>query len=260
MARRSSRCARSSQAGSSTTPGPDAMTGAPAVGLVAAWQVEEGTRRDVPGIVLGEDDFTLTAEIEVPAATRSGIGDVAALFDPDSRRGFSIGLNHGSPCGNHGNDRNLFFGIDAGTEPLVTDHGQPSPATIMVCALAVFEGALYAATWETGPESLGHVYRLAGKRWIDCGAVGGANAVTRLAVHDAHLYAGASRLRGGGSGMPDSPNTAPGGHVYRYDGDDAWVDVGGLDGAGSVARLVPHGGDLYAIPMYSQGLLPPRPH
>jgi hypothetical protein len=73
-------------------------------------------------------------------------------------------------------------------------------------------------------------------------------------VHEGHLYAGTSRLRGGGSGMPDSPNTAPGGHVYRYDGDDAWVDVGGLDGADSVAGLVPHGGDLYAIPMYSEGL------
>ena len=231
------------------------MTDAPALGgPVGAWEVEEGTRRDVPGIVLGTDDFTLTARIDVPAATGSGIGDVAALFDAASRRGFSIGLHHGSSCGNHGNDRNLFFGIDAGTEPRAADHGQPSPATIMVCALAVFEGALYAATWETVPEARGHVYRLAGERWIDCGAVGDANAVTRLAVYEGQLYAGTSRLRGGGSGMPDSPNTAPGGHVYRYEPDASWVDVGGLDGADSVAGLVPHAGDLYAIPMYSEGL------
>ena len=171
-----------------------------------------------------------------------------------TRRGFSIGLHHGSPCGNHGNDRNLFFGIDGGTEPRFTDHGRPSPTTIMVCALAIFEGALYAATWESASEATGHVYRLDGDRWIDCGTPGGANAVTRLAVHDGHLYAGASRLRGGGSGMPDSSNTVPGGHVFRYQGGDAWLDLEGSRARTRSPGLVPHGGDLYAIPMYSEGL------
>jgi hypothetical protein len=78
--------------------------------------------------------------------------------------------------------------------------------------------------------------------------------VTRLAVHDGGLYAGVSRLRGGGSGLPDSANQNPGGRVLRYEGGTDWSDCGQLDGADSIAGLVPFDGDLYAIPMYSEGL------
>jgi len=205
-------------------------------------------------IALGSSEFTLTAWIRAPIDARTSLGDLAALFDPEGRRGFSIGLHHSSPCGNHGNDRNLFFGIDAGSEVRWSDLGRPSPSTIMVCALAAFEGDLYAATWESGASEIGGVYRLDGEAWTDCGTPGGANAVTRLAVHRGHLYAGSSRLRGGGSGMPDSTNDRPGGHVFRFEGGTGWSDRGGLEGADSIAGLVPFAGDLYAIPMYSEGL------
>jgi hypothetical protein len=212
-------------------------------------------RLEVRGEVrLGSSEFSLTAWILAPIDARTSLGDVAALFDPDARRGFSIGLHHSSPCGNHGNDRNLFFGIDAGSEVRWSDLGRPSPSTIMVCALAVFEGDLYAATWESGASDIGHVYRLDGEEWTDCGTPGGANAVTRLAVHRGHLFAGSSRLRGGGSGMPDSTNDRPGGHVFGFEGGTAWSDHGALDDADSIAGLVPFAGDLYAIPMYSEGL------
>ena len=206
------------------------------------------------GTALGARDFSLTAWINVAASSRTVIGDIASQFDAHGRTGFSLGLSHSSPCGNHGNDRNLFFGIDAGSEVHWTDHGRPSASTIMVCALAVHDGELYAATWEAGSSDVGHVYRLDDGAWIDCGAPWDANAVTRLAVHDGHLYAGISRLRGGGSGMPDSANQLPGGRVLRFQGGTKWADCGQLDDADSIAGLVPFDGELYAIPMYSEGL------
>ncbi|MEA2654198.1 MAG: hypothetical protein QOI37_1425 [Chloroflexota bacterium] len=214
----------------------------------------EATRLELDGPAIGEADFTVTAWVLATQRSRSTIGDAVAMFDPVERRGFSLGVNHSAPCGTHGNDRNLFFGIDAGTEPRWTEHGMPGAATIMVCALAVHEGDLYAGTWEAGTEQVGHVYRLQADGWADCGAPWNANAVTRLAVHDGRLYAGVSRLRGGGSGMSDSINQNAGGRVLRYEGGRVWSDRGQLEGADSIAALVPFDGDLYAIPMYSEGV------
>ncbi len=135
-----------------------------------------------------------------------------------------------------------------------TDHGRPSASTIMVCALAVHNGSLYSATWEAGQSDTGHVYRLEDETWVDCGTPGEANAVTRLAVHAGGLYARTSRLRAGGSGMSKSTNPAAGGRVPRYEGGREWSDVLRLDGADSIAGLVPFAGELHAIPMYSEGM------
>jgi hypothetical protein len=182
------------------------------------------------------------------------LGDVVAWFDPRGRRGFNLALEHGSPCGSHGNDRTAWFGIDAETAPVLTDHGRPGDATVMVCSLAAHEGSLYAATWEQGPGPRGHVYRFDGGTWVDCGSPWDANAVTRLAVHGGALYAAVSRLRGGGSGLEDSANQNPGGRVLRYEGGQTWSDMGQIDGADAIAALVPYAGSLYAAPMYSEGV------
>ncbi len=205
-------------------------------------------------LAIGLMDFSLALTIRTNDRPTTGLGDIAAAFERPERRGFSVGFHHGAPCGNHGNDRNLFFGLDAATEPRWTDHGRPSPETIMVCALAVHDDGLYAATWEGGPSDRGHVYRRSAVGWVDCGAPWDANAVSRLAVHDGRLYAGVSRLRGGGSGMPDSANRGPGGRILRYEGGREWADCGQLEGADSIAGLVPFAGELYAIPMYSEGV------
>ena len=199
-------------------------------------------------------ELTVAARINVPTTTTSVLGDVVSWFDPARRHGFVLGLEHGSPCGSHGNDRTAWFGVDTGTEPHLTDHGRPGEATVMVCSLAAFDGALYAATWEAGPAPRGRVFRLGAGGWEACGAPGEANAVTRLAVHAGALYAGTSRLRGGGSGLEDSANQAPGGRVLRYEGGQDWVDLGGPAGADSIAALVPFAGSLYAAPMYSEGV------
>lgn len=208
----------------------------------------------VAGGGIGTGDFTVRATIDVPGRPGSGLGDVAAMYDGPSRRGWTLGFLDSSPTGNHPNDRELFFGLDAGTTPEWTDLGSPSPAALMVAGLAVLDGVLYAATWEGPPSDRGHVYRLDAGGWTDCGSPWNCNAVTRLAVHDGRLYAAVSRLRGGGSGMPDSANQQPGGRVLRYEGGTDWTDLGGLGDADSVAGIVPWRGDLYAIPMYSEGL------
>jgi hypothetical protein len=203
---------------------------------------------------IGTSDFTVSGWIRTPPGPTTNLGDILAALDPASRRGFTLGVLDSSPTGNHGNDRELTFGLDAGTTPAWTDLGRPSASTIMVAGLAVLDGALYAATWEGPPSDRGHVYRLEVGGWVDCGAPWDCNAVTRLAVHAGHLYAGVSRLRGGGSGMPDSANQGAGGRVLRYEGGSDWSDLGQLGDADSVAGIVPWGDDLYAIPMYSEGL------
>ncbi len=200
------------------------------------------------------DGCTISAWVHPAAAPTTVLGDVVSWFDADQRQGFTLGLEHGSPCGSHGNDRTAWFGVDTGAPPVMTDHGKPGDASVMVCSLAAFDGSLYAATWEDGPAPRGRVHRLGDGGWVDCGSPWDANAVTRLAVHEGALYAGVSRLRGGGSGLDDSANLSPGGRVLRYEGGQSWVDMGALDGADSVAGLVAFGGSLYAIPMYSEGL------
>lgn len=210
---------------------------------------------EVPGIRgLGTTDFTIGLWVNANARPTSALGDLAASFDPSTRRGFTLGFQHSNVCGSHANDRNLFFGLDAGCSPRWTDHGSPSDAAIMIYAVAVHDDQLYASTWEDSTAPLGHVYRLEGDTWVDCGSPWDSNAVTRLAVHEGHLYAGVSRVRGGGSGRRDSLNQNPGGRILRYEGGTDWSDCGQLEGADSVGGLVPFDGALYAIPIYSEGV------
>lgn len=204
---------------------------------------------------LADGDLTVSAWVNAAARPTTVLGDVVARFDPVTRCGFTLGFEHGSPCGSHGNDRTAWFGVDAGSDPQLADHGRPgADSTVMVCSLAAFDGSLYAATWEAGSSPRGHVYRMDGGAWVDCGSPWDANAVTRLAVHEGALYAGVSRLKGGGSGLEDSANQAPGGRILRYEGGDRWADMGQLEGADSVTALVTFGGSLYAAPMYTEGL------
>lgn len=231
--------------------GPSAVpgTGRPCARLTGAGRLEVPAADGLPA-----GDLTVAAWVNAAAAPTTVLGDVVSWFDPRARRGFNLALEHGTPCGSHGNDRTPWFGVDAGTVPELADHGRPGDATIMVCSLAVHDGDLYAATWEQGPAPRGHVYRLEANRWVDCGSPWNANAVSRLAVHEGALYAGVSRLKGGGSGLEDSANQQPGGRILRYEGGQDWSDQGQLEAADSVTALVTYAGSLYAAPMYSEGV------
>lgn len=229
----------------------------PAMSGRVAWIGAGRSHLEVPTLGrMGSDDFSIALWVNAAARPTAALGDLASSFDQVGRRGFTLGFQHGAVCGSHRNDRNLFFGIDAGSEPRWTDHGRPSESAVMIYALVVHDDYLYAATWEehSSSEARGHVYRLEGQQWVDCGSPWDCNAVTRLAVHDGHLYAGVSRVKAGGSGRPESTNLKPGGRILRYEGGVEWTDFGGLEGADSVAGLVPFAGELYATPLYSQGV------
>ncbi len=187
-------------------------------------------RREVPATPVlrpGTNDFTLSLWLNLADPLDDSPGDLVTLFDPATRNGFNLTVQDPSgACSSMANTRNLFFGLDAGTQPRWTDCGRPGNSQ-MVWALTVFQGALYTGTWEPGAGEAGHVYRYSGgTNWVDCGAPDPCNAVTALAVFRGELYAGVARYSGAGSHLPPSSNQHPGGRVYRYAGGKRWVDCG----------------------------------
>lgn len=204
-----------------------------------------------PRLGLGTGDFTLAVWAHTEGALDDVLGDLVSKYDPATRRGLNWGLRSGAGTTNsQSNDRNLQFGIDAGTEPAWSDVGRPGNA-VYVMAMAVHDGALYVGTCEAGAGETGHVYRYdGGSSWVDCGSPDRSNAVTSLAVHDGKLYAGTGRYRLAGSSLPESTNANLGGKVFRYDGEGAWADCGRLTDAEAVGGLVVFRGDLYASSLY----------
>ncbi|MCC6488751.1 MAG: hypothetical protein IT364_14730 [Candidatus Hydrogenedentes bacterium] len=188
---------------------------------------------EVPGTLapaFRAQDFTVSVDIFVEEPLDDAPGDILTSFDPDARRGLNLGLATYSGVGNsQPNYRNLYFGIDNGQlEPEWTDCGRPGNA-VLVFGFAVHEGALYAGTCEPLEGEAGHVYRYDGDgKWTDCGSPDASNAVAALAVCNGSLYAGTSWYDTTGSALPASPNTTPGGRIYRYEGSQEWAFCGAL--------------------------------
>ena len=183
-------------------------------------------------------------------------GDILSKFDPATRTGLNFGtLNYAGVTAAQAHHRNLHFGIDDGLqEPSWVDCGRPGN-NLRVYSLAVYNGDLYTGTFEWGADESGHMYRYAGGHaWEDCGSPDPCNTVASLAVYKGELYGGVSRYKAGGSALEDSPNKHPGGAIYRYTGDATWEYCGRLEGADSIAGMAVYNGELYAIPLYSQGV------
>jgi len=198
----------------------------------------------------GTNDFTLALWVHLDARQDDSPGDLVTLFDPVRRNGFNLTIQHqAGACTSMANTRNVFFGLDAGTEPRWTDCGRPGNNRL-VFALAVFQGHLYAGTWEPGEGEAGRVWRYAGgTNWVDCGAPDRCNAVSALAVFNGALYAGVARYSGAGSQLSPSPNMHPGGRVWRYAGGTRWVDCGRLGDAELVMGMTAFQDRLYATAM-----------
>ena len=242
-------------------------------GRGACVQVRESAFR--PGV----GPFSVAAWVHTEAVLGDAVGDIVSQFNAQTRTGFHLGVQcFAGVTSAQANDRHVYFGVDAGTEAAWEDCGRPGEA-VFVCALAVCEGDLYAGTFETGAGQAGHVYRYAGDgAWADCGSPDPCNAVTSLAVFEGRLYAGVSHYRAAGSSLSESENLHPGGRIYRYEGGKAWVDCGKLGASGGTAQtaaysdylqrfvgwkpeevdaihgLAVYEGQLYAIPMYHQGV------
>lgn len=213
---------------------------------------------EIPGaaaIGLGTGDFALALWVHTARDVDDVLGDLVCQFDPAARRGFHLSLmSYAGVAMSQSNDRNVFFGIDAGKATPWTDCGRPGNA-LYVCALCVHDGHLFAGTYEGGPGEKGRVYRYSGgQEWIDAGAPDDANAVLSLAEWDGTLYAATGRYRAAGSALPDSPNPAPGGGVYRLGADGRWEDCGRLEGADTATALTVFRGRLHAIPLYHRGI------
>jgi len=197
---------------------------------------------------LGHGDFSVAVWVHTESVLDDVLGDILSKYDPQTRTGLNLSImNYAGVTSAQSNWRNLLFGIDAGQiDPQWTDRGRPGN-NHYVKALTVYDGDLYAATWEPGEGEAGHVYRYqppAG--WIDCGSPDVCNAVTALAVYKGRLYAGVEYYSGGGSALPLSANTHPGGKVYRYEGGTKWGDCGKVGDVLSVSGLAVYRGDLYA--------------
>ncbi|MDA0835910.1 MAG: LamG domain-containing protein [Planctomycetota bacterium] len=199
-------------------------------------------------ISLGKDPFTITVSIHTEEQLDDVLGDVLTCFDPAKRTGFTISLmNYSGVTNAQSNWRNVLFGIDAGhVDAEWTDCGRPG-TNMMVKALTVFDGDLYAAVWEPAEGGVGHVYRYAGgTEWIDCGSPDICNAICAMAVYEGKLYVGSELYSGGGSALPLSPNENHGGSVFRYDGGTEWTDCGKIADVRSVSGLTVFKGKLYA--------------
>lgn len=237
---------------------------APGSGLVVA---------NAPSINIGAGDFSVATWVHTDERLTDVLGNVASKYDQREARGFNFSLlNYTGVTSHHPNHRTVHFGIDDGSEPKVVDRGRPG-TTVFVLALAVFDGDLYAGTYEATPDLRGRVYRyLGGDAWEDCGSPDASNAVAALTVHDGALYAGTARYKARGSALPDSKNTTPGGSVFRFAGGTSWIDCGRIDASNAyayqdvhpddirsdqcdtVGMLMTFGGALYASPWYTEGV------
>jgi hypothetical protein len=183
---------------------------------------------DHPALHCGTHGFTIACWIDTDAEDGDVVGDLVGKFDPDTRRGFHLGIltSTGMTSTAQPNYRNLHFGIDGGSTPRWNDCGRPGYA-VLVAALKVADGALYASTLETGATERGRLWRYAGdQRWVDLGNPVGCNVVHSVAQFDGALYCGLGRFMGEGSALGSLPNRTPGGQIYRATPDGRWTYCG----------------------------------
>lgn len=210
-----------------------------------------------PAIELGGSDFSVSMWISNPAPDGGVLGDILSKYSHSRRTGFTLGfLDFPGSVYSTPNSRNLSFGIAADTVELPwTDCGRPGNA-LHVFTLCSWNGDLYAGTFEAGEDESGKLYRWDGDTgWIDCGSPDGSNTVMSLCAHDGNLYCGTGCYRASGSALSDSPNTIPGGRVYRYVAPGEFVDCGRIaEDAAEAHSLTVFNGELYAIPSYTSGV------
>jgi hypothetical protein len=207
----------------------------------------------VGGLNPGEGDFTISVWIHTEAELDDTLGDIVTKYDPATRKGLNFGImNYHGVVNAQSNYRNLFFGLDNGAESAGwKDCGRPGNS-VYPMSLCVYDGGLYAGTFEMGKQEAGHVYKYGGgDQWEDCGAPFASNAISALAVHQGQLYAAASHYRSRGSALGDSENELFGGRVYRYNGGKAWEDCGKLGEIEAIYGMTTYKGQLYASSLYA---------
>lgn len=204
-----------------------------------------------PALDLGTGDFTVGVWVRLDEAGLDDHGDLVSQFDPKSRTGWSLSIRtNGGVTNSQVNARQLQFGIDAGSEPVLTDVGRPGNS-LYGMSMAVYAGKLYVGTCEAGAKERGHVYRYDGPgQWFDCGTPDECNAITSMVVHNGQFYVGSGKYRLKGSSLSESENPALGGRIYRFAGPGQFELVGQLPETEAVGGTVSYGGKLYATSLY----------
>lgn len=199
-------------------------TGARFNGLDAYLEVENH-----PALQSGRGDFSCAGWVYVDETFGDVVGDILSKWDPDTRTGWQLSLvtNGGVTSTTQSNYRQLCFGTDAGRlDPAWTHCGRPGNA-VLISALRVSNGRLYAGTLETGVNEQGHVWRYESDgKWTDFGNPSGCNLVHSITEYDDDLYCGVGRYNCAGSALGETLNQTPGGMVYRLDADGAWIYCG----------------------------------
>jgi hypothetical protein len=199
---------------------------------------------------LGKGEFSAAFWLHTAEELDDVPGDLLSQYDPARRRGFHLSLKSNAVTSSLANHRHLHFGIDDHRASEWRDCGRPGKA-LLAFSMAVHDGSLFAGTCEPGAKDSGRVYRYSGVRqWIDCGAPDGSNCVTSLSVYGGKLFAGTGKYRVAGSALPESENERLGGRVFRYAGDDRWIDCGQLPGLEAVGGMTVFRGRLYASSLY----------
>ena len=193
-------------------------------------------------------NFSISVDVHTNDNLTDVIGDILSYYNPEIRRGinFSV-MNYAGVTNAQSNWRNVHFGISDGKNSADWhDCGRPGE-NMYVRSLTVFNGDLYASTWEPAAGDRGHIYRyMGGKNWIDVGSPDPSNCISTLAVYNGELYAGSELYSGGGSSLPLSTNENYGGVVYRYEGGKRWTSMGKVADVRSVSGLAVYDGKLYA--------------
>ena len=157
------------------------------------------------------------------------VGSLLSKFDDEHRKGLNLYIltSTGVTSTAQPNRLHLQFGIDDGRQdPAWSDCGRPGNA-VLINALTVSDGLLYAGTLEIGADEMGHLYRYdGGQKWVDLGNPLGCNGIHSVVEFDGALYCGMSRYHCAGSVLGETLNTTPGGKVFRVDPDGGWRDCG----------------------------------
>jgi len=215
---------------------------------------------DHPALRFGQGDLSIAAWIHTDTRGADVVGDIVDKFDPRRRSGMRLSVQTHDAVTSTATAvaRQLSFGIDSATPDTDwTDCGRPGNA-VLVAALSVFDGKLYAGTLETGAEEKGHLWRYAGdQQWIDLGNPVGSNIIHSATEFDGALYAAAGRYNCSGSALGPTLNTTPGGKVFRIEPGGAWTDCGHPGHEDAVPETTPAQGystgkadDVIALTVY----------
>jgi len=205
---------------------------------------------DAPSLRLGSDDFSVAVWVRAEKPISSVLGDIFSKFDPEQRCGVNLQLRGSSPAYSGMSDaRHVHFGIDDSYVGELVDCGKPWPSNSLVPVLIGYNGDLYAGISDADrPKDAAHVFRWGGgKQWMDCGRLGdnpGHLSVQSMLVHDGKLYAGTG-VFDWVRNHADNNFTPALTHVYRYEGNTTWKDLGQVGDGVRVLCMASFQGHLY---------------